>query len=112
MAVEASAAEGALPIPAWAPRVGSRVHYVSHGSPLDAEGAQRYPSACRAAIVTEIPGMMFDPLTLLPEHRELLPDQPVSLVVFSPAGLHFDDCERDEEGRAGGTWHARTGCDS
>lgn len=49
------------------PSVGRVVHYVSAGS---ADG--RYPSVCRAAIITEVHN---------PEY--------VNLCVFNPEGLHF-----------------------
>ncbi|WP_217545558.1 hypothetical protein [Streptomyces sp. GbtcB6] len=59
------------------PSVGRIVHYVSHGTPVLEDGGQAFPSACRAAIVTEV---ISDP-----DH----PDQ-VGLAVLNPAGLHLD----------------------
>jgi len=34
------------------PSVGRTVHYVSHGTPLRADGSQASPAACRAAALT------------------------------------------------------------
>lgn len=36
------------------PSVGRMVHYVSHGSPVQPDGTQRYTSQCRAAVITEV----------------------------------------------------------
>ncbi|MFF5186475.1 hypothetical protein ACFY30_22310 [Streptomyces sp. NPDC000345] len=58
------------------PRVGGTVHYVSHGTPFQADGSQAYTSRCRAAIVTE--------QTSDPDH----PSQ-VGLVVLNPTGTFF-----------------------
>ncbi|GAA1111336.1 hypothetical protein [Streptomyces javensis] len=64
--------------------IGRIVHYVARGS---ADG--RYPSTCRAAIVTAV------------DHG-----QP-ALAVFSPEGLFFSDPlpHADAEPLTGGTWH-------
>lgn len=43
------------PIKPTRPHVSGLVHYVSHGSPIREDGSQAYKSACRAAIVTEVP---------------------------------------------------------
>jgi hypothetical protein len=71
------------------PSVGRTVHYVSRGS---ADG--KYPSLCRAAVVTEV-----------------LTGNLVSLAVLNPSGLFFDQnvrrsepVDRDDE-REPGTWH-------
>lgn len=60
-----------------APRAGDQVHYVSHGSPVRADGTQAYESQCRAAIVTEVPGGVEAP-------------QVLGLCVLNPAGMFFD----------------------
>lgn len=36
------------------PSIGRIVHYVAHGTPVREDGTQAFPSACRAAIVTEV----------------------------------------------------------
>ncbi|MDJ0464989.1 hypothetical protein [Streptomyces sp. H27-C3] len=68
-----------------APTVGRIVHYVSRGS---ADG--RYPSTCRAAIVTAVEG------------------EQAALAVFNPEGLHFtlsDTPHALSAPLSGGTWH-------
>lgn len=57
------------------PSVGRVVHYVSAGS---ADGT--YPSVCRAADITEVPGI--DDLSGMAEGR-------VGLMVKNPEGIHF-----------------------
>lgn len=87
------------PAPFPAPTVGRVVHYVSHGSPVRADGTQAYAPQRRAAIVTEV-----------------VPDGPgwVGLAVLNPSGLFFHSladggCEYApvQEGQrlVGGTWH-------
>lgn len=62
------------------PIVGNTVHYVSRGS---ADG--KFPSLCRAAIVTEIAE----------------PEQPrlISLAVLNPSGLFFDQMITYDDGQ-------------
>jgi hypothetical protein len=70
------------------PTVGRIVHYVSHGSPVRADGSQAYYAQCRAAIVTETPL------------------EGVSLCVLNPTGQFFlTGVDQDEEHHAGGSWH-------
>ncbi|MFJ9240992.1 hypothetical protein ACIRJ3_39145 [Streptomyces anulatus] len=67
------------------PTIGRIVHYVSRGS---ADG--RYPSTCRAAIVTVVEG------------------EQAGLAVFSPEGLFFttaDTAHAVSDPPTGGTWH-------
>jgi hypothetical protein len=71
------------------PSVGRIVHYVSYGTP-----GGEYASQCRAAIVTEGPDV-FDGEGV----------ETVSLCVFNPTGLFFNDCRHDEDEKRGGTWH-------
>lgn len=66
--------------------IGTIVHYVSFGTP-----GGEYRSVCRAAMVTEV-----DPPSL---------DDAVSVIVFNPTGLFFNDVERDETTKRPGTWH-------
>jgi hypothetical protein len=71
------------PVAEQTPSVGRIVHYVSYGTPGD-----EYPSACRAAIVTEV----FD--------------NRVGLCVLNPTGQFFNrEVPYDESGASGGTWH-------
>jgi len=77
------------------PSVNRAVHYVSHGTPVRADGTQAYRSVCRAATVTEV-----DPAD---------PDR-VGLCVINPTGFFFHPLSdggsvHDEDGHAGGTWH-------
>lgn len=78
------------------PSVGRIVHYVSHGSPIQPDGTQRYPSIRRAAIITAVPDQLDD-------------DARISLAVFNPTGMFFDQAvpyaEVDGAGLVGGTWH-------
>lgn len=80
------------------PSVGRIVHYVSHGSPVRADGTQQYLSECRAAVITEVgPG-------LLPEGVDAEIDsdaEVVGLCVLNPTGLFFRRGVQDEHGRAG-----------
>lgn len=74
------------------PSVGRIVHYVSHGTPLRADGSQAHISACRAAVITGV-------------HT----DTTVSLCVVNPSGLFFpEECHYDNHAgdpMQGGTWH-------
>lgn len=36
------------------PSIGRVVHYVSHGTPVRADGSQAFTAQCRAAIITEV----------------------------------------------------------
>lgn len=90
------------------PSVGRIVHYVSHGTPVRADGTQAYTKQCRAAIVTEVAD---------PNFGEGEGETTVGLAVINPGGLFFRSlaeggCEHDEseaEGNSpsyvGGTWH-------
>lgn len=78
------------------PSVGRIVHYVSHGSPVLADGTQRYTSVRRAAIITAVPSTLDD-------------QAHISLAVFQPEGMYFNQAvpyaEPDGTGLVGGTWH-------
>jgi hypothetical protein len=86
------------------PSVGCVVHYVAFGTP-----GGEYPAVCRAAVVTEVPEGVVDPLTL-------------GLCVLNPTGMFFNrtvpahpgDPAADAPGARcavgdrvypGGTWH-------
>lgn len=69
--------------------VGETVHYVSHGSPVRADGTQEYTSQCRAAIVTDVT----DPSGVLAE-----------LCVLNPEGIFFKRVRHDNA-EGPGTWH-------
>ncbi|MGE5612664.1 MAG: hypothetical protein ACM3UO_00115 [Bacillota bacterium] len=68
------------------PSVGRVVHYVARGS---ADG--KFPSVCRAAIVTEVSDIASKPI--------------VSLAVLNPTGVFFDINVAYDEQQAPGTWH-------
>lgn len=70
------------------PSVGRIVHYVSHGTPPREDGTQAYSSECRAAIITAVGAEGY-----------------VSLAVFNPTGMFFNERVRYDEQQAGGTWH-------
>jgi hypothetical protein len=78
------------------PTVGRIVHYVSHGSPVRADGSQAFKSEPRAAIITAV------------THTPLFPDNPiVDLCVLNPTGFFFNQnvAHDDSVNPAGGTWH-------
>jgi hypothetical protein len=72
------------------PRVGQSVHYMSEGSPVLADGTQKYRSLCRAAIITQV----------APGNPTLL-----GLCVLNPAGMFFNVAVPLGEGREPGSWH-------
>lgn len=85
------------------PSVGRIVHFVSHGSPVRADGTQAYASQCRAAIITAV-------------HNgdEVFPDSGVPLVdlcILNPEGMLFKlrvSYEPRQDGygmEPAGTWH-------
>lgn len=78
---------------AHTPSVGASVHYVSEGSPPLPDGSQKYPSVCRAAIVTEVPDVQ------IPEGNL------ASLCVVNPTGLFFRADVEYGEKVVPGTWH-------
>lgn len=79
-------------MPDQTPSIGRIVHYVSYGTP-----GGEYTSECRAAIVTAVDTEN--------EFRE--PDAAVvSLTVFNPEGMFFNQhCRQNEDRKPGGTWH-------
>ncbi len=78
------------------PSVGRMVHYVSYGTP-----GGEYPSVCRAAIVTEVPGFTQDVGVW-----NLGSKKKVHLCVLNPEGLFFNKyVMQDDENHLGGTWH-------
>lgn len=80
------------------PAVGRIVHYVSHGTPLKADGIQEYSSTCRAAIITEAYYEDFN--------CTIVTDDVASLAVLNPTGIFFADAaSHDEDNHRGGTWH-------
>lgn len=87
------------------PSVGRIVHYVSHGTPVRADGSQAFASQCRAAIITEVGD-----------------GNRVGLTAINPTGLFFHPlaaggCDLDDRDNEiytagterrpyhGGTWH-------
>lgn len=80
------------------PSVGHIVHYVSLGSPVLADGAQHYPSTCRAAIVTATDPNPDD----VPEEGQVF----VGLAVLNPEGMYFNQTVlQDEVDHTPGSWH-------
>lgn len=88
-------------------RVNGAVHYVSHGTPIRADGTQAFTSRCRAATITEV------------EQDSLR----VGLMVANPTGLFFHSladggCQYGHPDNGpggapeGGTWHYMDDCDS
>lgn len=73
-----------------APSVGRIVHYTSYGTP-----GGEYPSACRAAIVTEVS----DPNGVDADLGK------IGLAVLNPEGMFFNRAVGYDETNAGGTWH-------
>ncbi|MFB7858807.1 hypothetical protein [Rhodococcus qingshengii] len=71
------------------PSIGRIVHYMSYGSPIEKDGTQRYVPECRAAIITDV----WDESDL------------VSLAVFNPTGMLFNQGLDYSEDKRGGTWH-------
>lgn len=83
------------------PSVGRIVHYVSMGSPVEADGSQKYPSVCRAAIVTEGRGYQ----RVDPTGRLIVDVETVALCVLNPTGLFFDQDVEQSDSHVGVTWH-------
>jgi hypothetical protein len=82
------------------PSVGRVVHYVSHGTPLRADGTQAFAAHCRAAIVTEVE--LGVPKSLGGER--------VGLAVLNPTGIFMHSleaggCKYHDGTDVGGTWH-------
>jgi len=78
------------------PTVSRVVHYQSYGTPVEEDGKQVYPMACRAAVVTEV----------VPSNVE--ERCWVGLAVLNPEGLYFNrniGYHDPEDGPVGGTWH-------
>lgn len=84
------------------PSVGRIVHYVSHGTPVRDDGSQVHPSACRAAVITEVGEYPPD----VPEGARHNVAVPVGLAVLNPTGTFFNrGVLQSEIGHEGGTWH-------
>lgn len=70
--------------------VGRVVHYVSHGTPVRADGSQAFAAECRAAVVTEVNVNVGE----------------VGLCVLTPTGQFFNrEVQVNLEENQGGTWH-------
>lgn len=88
------------------PSVGRIVHYVSHGTPVRADGTQAFPAKCRAAIITEV-GDWPEGISEADKPNIAVP---VGLCVLNPTGMFFHSiadggCLQSVLGREGGTWH-------
>ncbi|MEV3895283.1 hypothetical protein [Streptomyces anulatus] len=85
--------------------IGRMVHYVSHGTPVRADGTQAYVATRRAAIVSEVNveephqvGLnVQNPTGVL--HRSLAEG---GNFLYQPGGV---GCSLPPEERRGGTWH-------
>lgn len=90
------------------PSVGRIVHYVSHGTPVQADGTQAYTSLCRAAIITAVePGQPYVKWAgTEPQEADHENEPQVSLCVLNPTGMLFhDEPVPFDEDAVGGTWH-------
>jgi hypothetical protein len=84
------------------PSVGRSVHYVSYGTPVSPDGSQAFASECRAAIVTEVGGLIGTHATI--EHDS--DEQALGLCILNPTGLFFNQgVIADQDAKRGGTWH-------
>lgn len=86
------------------PSVGRIVHYVSHGTPIQADGTQAFSSVCRAAIIAEVYPVVGGGLLSGGEVQDY-EAVTCALVVLNPTGMFFHDAQQDEDARAGGSWH-------
>jgi hypothetical protein len=87
------------------PSVGRVVHYVSHGTPVRADGTQAFTSQCRAADVTEV-----DPAD--PSRVYLMVKNPTGIFFHSLAdgGSPYDEWDgthplAELAQPQGGSWH-------
>lgn len=106
------------------PSVGRIVHYVSHGTPVRADGTQAYVGQCRAAIVTGVPtdppaggeldvalavlnpeGMFFNPGVPYDEPAEAVGDPDCSMRTAHGTVFRYCACGWREAGKLGDTWH-------
>ncbi|AYD81625.1 hypothetical protein SEA_KROMP_24 [Streptomyces phage Kromp] len=95
-------------VPMPRPRLGQTVHYVSHGTPLRADGSQAHTSRCRAAVVTAVHELAVSPAALTESDMWV-----VDLCVLNPTGFFLDQrLVQMEFGRTGGTWHTTDSCDA
>lgn len=90
-----------------APRatVGRVVHYVSHGTPVRADGTQEYVATCRAATVTEVNAEEPYQVGLSVQNPTGLFFRPLSeggAFLYDPYGCA---CSLPAGERRGGTWH-------
>ena len=106
------------------PTVGRIVHYVSHGTPVRADGGQAYASQCRAAIITGVPtdppagghldiglavlnpkGMFFNLGVPYDEPAEVAGDPNCSMQAAHGTVFRYCACGWREAAKLGGTWH-------
>lgn len=89
--------------------IGERIHYVSHGTPILADGTQTYPSLCRAGTITEVGTPDTEPCPHEEQVRYGGGCAVVGLAALNPTGLFFrplseGGAHHDAAG-APGTWH-------
>lgn len=83
------------------PSVGRIVHYTAFGTP-----GGEYPSACRAAIITDASPGLLQTVEDAGGHEVSSDDVVVGLCVLNPTGQFFNPgVLQDEEHHRGGTWH-------
>lgn len=108
------------------PRIADKAHYVAHGTPIQPDGTQAYPSVCRAAIVTEA-GAWITVSTQVPASFDRSEGRPIriaeqwfyadalGLMVANPTGQFFNPAIKHHvptstDDLAGGTWHSIAEC--
>lgn len=104
------------------PKVGSIVHYVSHGTPVRGDGTQAFRSQCRPAVVTEVgvvdqvglcvinpTGLFFHPLTdggcSYHDGAETPGDPNCPNIAGHGSPFRYCSCGWAEAAYLGGTWH-------
>lgn len=104
------------------PSVARNVHYVSHGSPVRADGTQAFTSECRAAIITAVHEVdssgtsRVDLFVMNPTGLFLNQDVPYDEGAGAPGDpkcpgpheggpMRYCACGWTEPTKMGGTWH-------
>lgn len=88
------------------PAVCRMAHYVA-AAPIRADGTQAYPSACRAAVITEVGEAPTAVLRIL----NPVAGTRVGLCVLNPAGLFFHSLQSGGCAYDGGSGTAEWSCD-
>jgi len=88
------------------PRIGLTVHYVSHGTPPREDGSQKFPPACRAAIVTEVDTTDLGRLGLNVQNPMGVFHHPLDA-----GGVEWLPTAAEDFPDKGGTWHFLEECE-